>query len=112
MATPLPRGCRSTASSSNCWHVTKGCAAAAAQPFVTCQQFEEEAVERQPLGNGVAMTAMGRGDGVPRRQRTHYADRHGLLAYAQVNEPGNLAVSEQPAEAFLRAADQEQLAIQ
>src|SRR5262249_51140719 len=57
------------------------------------------------LGDAVAMTAMGAGDGVTVIEVAAYADCGSLLACVQVDESGNLAGGELGVHAFLELAD-------
>ena len=88
-----------------------GAAAAAVRALVLAHQLREHADRLQALGQTVAVTAMGRGDDVRRRERPACSDSGRLLPGREVDETGNLAVPVERRHALLEAADQQHSAL-
>ena len=76
------------------------------QPVDGAEELEQQLLDRQPLGQGMAVSAEGGSDEVLRLQRR--ADAHGrrLLALALVDRPGHRALEEQELHPVLELADQ------
>ena len=87
-------------------------AATFADAFGAAHDLQEEAIERNALGNGVAVAAVVRGESVVAPQRRHDARRDRLLADRKMNEARDLAVGEQLREPRLGLADHAHRAVQ
>jgi len=70
-------------------------------------QLREHAERVEPLGQAVAVAAMGGSDDVVRSQRPAGADRRSLLADRQVDEARYEPVTVEPRDTFFEAADEE-----
>ena len=64
------------------------------QPVVGAEQLEEQLLDRQPLGQGVAVAAEGGGDEIVRLERRADADGRRLLALALVDRAGHRRLRE------------------
>ena len=69
------------------------------------EQFVQQLLLAQPLGDGVAVAAEGRGDEVVRPQGGADADRRRLLALTLMDGAGHRAFEEQEAHPLLELAD-------
>jgi hypothetical protein len=76
------------------------------------QQFGEECVQFHALGYGMAVAAMGRGDGVCRGQRVHHAGGDSFLADRQVNEAGNQSLDQQCGQCLFGSPDGQHHAVE
>ena len=82
-------------------------AAPTAEPFIPRQQLCKKAFEGKAFGKCMAMPAMGRGDRVGRAKGAHDTCRHRLLADAEMNESGHLAIGEQLGQPLFTAPDKQ-----
>ena len=71
------------------------------------EELEEQLLDRQPLGQRMAVAAEGRGDEVALLERRADADGRGLLALALVDRAGHRAFQEQELHPLLELADQD-----
>src|SRR5207248_5445376 len=85
-------------------------AVAVRAPLELSVQLGHELVRRRPLGEGVTVRAVRRGNDVDLFERTADADCHGLLTDRHMEEPGQLAGAEPFLDLLLEPPDEQHLA--
>ena len=86
-------------------HEMHRAAKAPAEPVLPTHQLGHHPTQRRALGDGVAMGAVVAVHRVVRAQLAAHADRHTLLADAEVHETVHLVRTRQLADALLEGAD-------
>jgi hypothetical protein len=87
-------------------------ATTAARPGALAVELGHDRVHRQAARDRVPVLAISRYDGVLGPERLHHADRHCLLAVAQMQEAADLLFAVELNAAILEAADAQHLAQQ
>ena len=76
------------------------------------EELEEQFLDREPPGQGMAVAAKGRGDEISFLDRRADADGRGLLALALVNRAGHGSFEEEELDPLLELADQDHAPIE